>query len=597
MANITGTSGSDTYVSIPGSNTVNLGLGDDTYFLGVGADVIVDDGGQDTLVFTTSVYGDWVSGSWGGSLILNDFWNPHQFENFYGSTSNDVLIMGSSFTSTLLFRMNDGVDEVVAGGGSDYLYGGAGNDRLDGNNGDDFLSGDAGDDSLLGGFGDDSFTGGVGRDTINGSFGYDTLELDGHYGNVTGGWVVNMIAGTVRTEGRRTDNQVTIFSSETDFIQDIEQVFGSSGKDTFYADYADVGSLVVTKLHGENGIDTLITAPTITDSFTPSGRDAADAVIFTGIKQGTIENTGYVGGGDFIFPVSIKLEFSGMEIVDTGVGNDSVTGSGFSEIIRLGAGDDTATLGGGSDSANGDAGNDSLTGGFGNDTLNGGTGTDTARFNDHTGHLGIGWDINLATGVAKTPTNIIIIGSGIAYETDTFTGMEKIYASSGKDTVSGSLIGAGTQVFLGAGNDIATMGSNNDTVFGEAGIDTISGGAGLDNIMGGAGADILTGGLGADKFFYVNTADGTDVISDFAVDDFFAFKGTVFGALPAGALAATRFWSNTTGVAHDADDRFIFNTTDDTLWYDSNGSAAGGAFKMADMNIAFNLTAADVLIV
>ena len=44
----------------------------------------------------------------------------------------------------------------------------------------------------------------------------------------------------------------------------------------------------------------------------------------------------------------------------------------------------------------------------------------------------------------------------------------------------------------------------------------------------------------------------------------------------AGPLPISQFRSQASNVAQDADDRFIFRTTDTTLWFDVNGNAAGG---------------------
>lgn len=58
----------------------------------------------------------------------------------------------------------------------------------------------------------------------------------------------------------------------------------------------------------------------------------------------------------------------------------------------------------------------------------------------------------------------------------------------------------------------------------------------------------------------------------------------IFAALtPTGTLAAGAFWSNTTGLAHDADDRIIYNTVTGQLLYDANGTGAGGGILFATL--------------
>ena len=63
---------------------------------------------------------------------------------------------------------------------------------------------------------------------------------------------------------------------------------------------------------------------------------------------------------------------SGIEIVDAGAGNDTVTGSATADTLLGGLGNDNLS---------GAAGNDVLTGGKGTDKLTGGAGSDTFDFN------------------------------------------------------------------------------------------------------------------------------------------------------------------------------------------------------------------------
>lgn len=67
------------------------------------------------------------------------------------------------------------------------------------------------------------------------------------------------------------------------------------------------------------------------------------------------------------------------------------------------------------------------------------------------------------------------------------------------------------------GNVTVDGGSGNDMLWGNAGNDILLGGDGNDTLFGGAGNDFLTGGLGADVFQFVQSAGGSDQISDFDV--------------------------------------------------------------------------------
>ncbi len=137
-----------------------------------------------------------------------------------------------------------------------------------------------------------------------------------------------------------------------------------------------------------------------------------------------------------------------------------------------------------------------------------------------------------------------------------------------------------------------------DKLFGGTKSDTINGLGGNDRITGGKGADILTGGPGNDKFVYNFSSEGTDQITDFAKGDHFEFYGKNFGGLAAGPLAAAAFRTNATGDAQDLSDRFIFNASDHSLCFDSNGSASGGTHvMMAHLSNNYTLGAQDILIV
>ena len=87
-----------------------------------------------------------------------------------------------------------------------------------------------------------------------------------------------------------------------------------------------------------------------------------------------------------------------------------------------------------------------------------------------------------------------------------------------------------------------------------------------------------------------------DTITDFSVPaDGIRLKNGVFAGLPTGMLAADAF--HTGAAAADAEDRIIYNNLNGALSFDSNGSAAGGMTKFAQLAAGLLLTAADFVIV
>lgn len=165
---------------------------------------------------------------------------------------------------------------------------------------------------------------------------------------------------------------------------------------------------------------------------------------------------------------------------------------------------------------------------------------------------------------------------------DEFINVERVYGSrTGADLIRG--------------NGVANL------LRGEGGADTLDGAAGFDLLNGGRGVDLLTGGAGNDTFQFASLDHVGDVVSDFissgAEDDRFQISAAGFGGgLAAGALAASQFQSRADNVAQDGNDRFIFRTTDRTLWFDADGTGAGLALMVADLQAGAVVVAADIVL-
>jgi len=71
-------------------------------------------------------------------------------------------------------------------------------------------------------------------------------------------------------------------------------------------------------------------------------------------------------------------------------------------------------------------------------------------------------------------------------------------------------------------------------------------------------------------------SSGTDVLA------FSRAAFTAFGAT--GAVSVDAFWSGAgVNAAHDATDRFIYNTTTGVLWYDRDGTGSNAAVQVATL--------------
>ncbi len=270
---------------------------------------------------------------------------------------------------------------------------------------------------------------------------------------------------------------------------------------------------------------------------------------------------------------------SGADVLHGLGGNDTLTGGAGNSHLAGGIGDDVLY---------GGAGNDVLYGGSGADTLNGGGGIDTASY------------LYATAGVtAKLSARTDNTGDATG---DMYVALENLIGSNFADILVGD---SGTNdIRGGTGSDVISGWGGNDTLVGQSGNDVIYGGAGNDLIYGGGGADKLQGEAGDDAFVFTALAEAGDIINDFGAvagnNDIFRISASAFGGgLVAGALAAAQFvLRSADNLAQDSNDRFVFNTTNKTLWFDADGNGGGAAILIADLqNTAPNLTVADILLI
>jgi VCBS repeat-containing protein len=179
-------------------------------------------------------------------------------------------------------------------------------------------------------------------------------------------------------------------------------------------------------------------------------------------------------------------------------------------------------------------------------------------------------------------------------------GDDVIYGAAGRDTVMGN--NHDDLLFGGSGNDTVLGGNDADILYGGSGNDTLDGENGNDTLIGGFGSDSLIGGGGVDLFYYLSRLDAGDTFTDFDTTTesiFFedaAFSGANFTG-PGGALVATDFATITGGgvlPSATATEHFIYNSTDDILYYNHDGAGAGAAEVIARFTNNPTITAADI---
>jgi Ca2+-binding RTX toxin-like protein len=133
---------------------------------------------------------------------------------------------------------------------------------------------------------------------------------------------------------------------------------------------------------------------------------------------------------------------------------------------------------------------------------------------------------------------------------------------------------------------VITGGSGVDTIYLGSDGETVDGGGGLDQIYGGTGADTFA--FSHDGATNAATIHGFNVANDTIELSHSLFTKLAIGATP--TFAISKF-------ATSASDHLFYNTTGGTLWYDSNGNAAGGVVEIANLGAGLKLTASNFTVV
>jgi Ca2+-binding RTX toxin-like protein len=270
-----------------------------------------------------------------------------------------------------------------------------------------------------------------------------------------------------------------------------------------------------------------------------------------------------------------------------GIGNaldNTLIGNAIANLLQGKAGNDRLV---------GNAGADTLNGGAGSDTLKGGAGNDTYVLYDGNDRViefaGKGMDtVKSAVGhvLAANVERLILMGS--AATRGSGNGLN--------NRLQGNA--AGNRLAGKKGNDTLVGNGGADVLNGGAGDDVLQGNGGNDLLMGAGGRDRLWGGRGADRFRIINATSGVDSLMDFnpGQNDRLQVLSKNFGGLARGALAADHFVANSTGVAQDNNDYFVFNTRSRMLYFDPDANGSQSAVAIARLN-GTGLSHGDIVVI
>ncbi|MBY5755134.1 calcium-binding protein [Rhizobium leguminosarum] len=230
--------------------------------------------------------------------------------------------------------------------------------------------------------------------------------------------------------------------------------------------------------------------------------------------------------------------------------------------------------------------------------------------------------MEIAGSGASTPPAINHLYGGTGNDTFTVTNANQIVDESlggGTDTIKASIsfsladqkhtVGTienltltGTANLNATGNNTANILTGNDgnnSLNGGKGADRLVGGLGNDKLIGKAGADVLIGGGGGDSFVFDVKPDNTSVdkIRDFssAAGDKLMLDHSIFAALSLSRFSDENFVLGTKAL--EADDKLIYDQASGILAYDADGSAAGAAIHVADLDNSAALHFKDLLLV
>lgn len=564
-----------------GGNFVELDVGNavDSIF----QDVQTVDGETYTLTFDAMqrIEGsdDQIEVYYDGVLIdtvqPGDEWQTYSFDVTGGGSDRLELREPASDNSTF----GPLIDNVsLVGLIPDSIDGDDGNDSIDGGEGEDTIFGEGGDDIIMGGAGADVISGGDGRDTFIG--GTDGDDVDGGAGgddfdtlDLRGLGAIEIVDEVTDADGNSTSGTINFLDTGGSMaFSEIEEILsdpsvpgpvdGLDDGELMEPDYTDAQG---DQIDGTDGDDDTIFGNGGNDTIdsgdgndTVDGGDGDDRFVISESGSG-IDNDVIIGGegdeidGDTLDITDVEDDlYVDIYAPETGTVTDGVTGNvtNFSEIenIVLGAGDDTVMgstgddnvdSGGGNDSMFGGAGNDTLSSGDGLDTIDGGIGDDSLTGGDEADSIiGGEGDDTLIGGrgpdtldggagddsiLGGADDDSILGGDGNDVVED--LGGNNIIDTSGGDNLPDigfpaygpfPAVPADSDpdddrdfVTTGSGNDSITTGDDADTIISGGGNDTINSGIDDDYVEAGSGADLVTTGEGNDTVF---GGDGNDTI-------------------------------------------------------------------------------------
>lgn len=566
-----------------GTHTVYGGLGTDTLNFTGSAGSMTIFGGIDTV--DTADTGDTITSGSGASVI-------------YANGGTDTVTLNTIAGNSSTVYLGAANDSLTSGavGGSYLIYGGAGGDVVN-------LTGHTGDATVYGG-----------SSSVDASDSADTITAGGS-GNLL----------IYANGGNDTLNYSAAAGKSV-------EVFGGAGNDIHNITFSSTSGVATLKDFG-TGSDILNT--------TLTGGTATDLVLTRTSTSTTVRNA---SSETFAFEnftgnfTSTNFVLSGGSRLLTNFGGNAatLTGSDSNDQVWTGDNGDNVIAGDGVDVLRGGSGNDTFNFAANRltaqDYVSAAAGTDAIGISDASS--------NVSDAVFANKSGVETVKLANANFSAVTISLGSVAGAAGINKVDASLLtgsnGSVIDAFSLTHAFTFVGGGGADDVQGSVYNDTLSGAGGVDSLFGGVGADSISGGAGNDVFVYESNApfiatEGGDIITDFdagtsttAVDRF-EFKaaaisynlgdnttvvsGAVVSSVTAAGAAGTELVIlNTVGVATanitaslDTLNSLVtagkgvidvlYDTTKGhaSVYYDSNGSTAGGHVLLAELTGVTNL--------
>jgi Ca2+-binding RTX toxin-like protein len=521
-----------------------------------------------------------LAGSGNDSITLNETNGALPAAAISGEAGSDTLNGGSA--GDQLFGGLD-ADTLFGKGGNDTLFGGDGADTLNGGDGNDVVLGEAGDDTFI-------WTAGHDSDVFEGGDGIDTAQTTG--GNGAEIFVVSANGARVRLE--RVD--------PAPFVTDI----GSTERLVLNPN-GGADAVLVNDLSGTPVQQVLINLGVGGGSLGDGEEDAVS--IFAGAGNNRISIS--------TFFLTATYAVTGAELDDTilldaGAGSDTIVAGSFAHAITINGGTESDTvsyedsivgltvnldlpaLNTGNAAAHtyisiesviGSAFDDVLTGNAEANTLDGGGGADllTGLGGDDLYIVDNAADIVSETAGGGTLDQVFV--AGMSYALSGTTDIEVLRTLDQTSAIALNLFGS----------------SASQSITGNRGANKLKGLGGDDTLAGNQGKDTLVGGDGRDSFVFSTKLKSTniDLIKGYVrADDTIILDNDIFTALTTtGKLAKSAFHASTSGTAHDATDRILYDTDNGKLYYDKDGTGHAHAVQFATLQTHPTIGANDFSIV